>query len=104
MKVDLNRSFELIDNGDGTQNLISKIYSNFKVISRKDLGDIDDIVYLKTQKQNLIKHLENKIEIELKDMIASSKEQAAYKTGRIYALKEILDFIKENNNENISGM
>ena len=43
-RIELKRSFRIVDNGNGTQNLHSLVYANSRLISECDLGNIEDIL------------------------------------------------------------
>lgn len=51
-KIELRRSFEIADNGNGTQNLHSLVYQNSNLISECDLGNIEDILMQNKKLQN----------------------------------------------------
>lgn len=96
--IKLNIKYKLINNGNSTQNLIMETYQNNLLISEIDVGDIEDIVSFKKEKQDLIKYLESKLkELECDDV--DDEELKGYLIQKRYDYKEILERVKAGNYE-----
>lgn len=95
-QIKFNRSFELKPNGDMTQNLYFKCYQNNLLISEVDLGNVENIVSLKKEKENLIKYIEN--------FISKTNYEVDVRRNYVYltwarAYEDLLERIKNNNYE-----
>jgi hypothetical protein len=119
--VNFKVNYELLDNGDGTQNLYMKTYQNGVVIVKTDFGNVEDIINLRHENEKLklkinhaIEYIESNPKVYVDEEIIcvndiidweNTCEELEFekdKIDKIYKtefIKTLLNILKENKDE-----